>query len=141
MTAETSRAPAAANPTARRSVVGLALVAIGVLHIALTPVFYGEALRSVVEAGVVASVEADPALVDLRSAGFWYVNAGIGMLLLGLVVAWAERRTGTIPGFLGWVLLGLAAWGLLLMPASGYWAVLVVALLAIRSAHQAPQAA
>lgn len=94
--------------------------------------FYGDALRSALDAGVVASIEADPALVDLRTAGFWYVSAGLGILALGVVVAWAERRLGTVPAVLGWIMLGLAVWGVLLMPVSGFWAFSLVAGLAFR---------
>lgn len=65
-------------------------------------------------------------------AGFWYVSAGLGILALGVVVTCAERRLGTVPAVLGWIMLGLAVWGVLLMPVSGFWAFFLVAGLAFR---------
>lgn len=63
------------------------------------------------DGGFFGSVEADPALGDLRGAGAWYLTAGIGMILLAMIVVWTERGTATLPRSLGWGLLVLAAWG------------------------------
>lgn len=115
--------------------MGIALTVFGVVHIALTPAFYDQSLRSIVDGGVAASVDADPDLVDIRSAGFWYVSAGLWVLILGVFVGWAERRIGSVPLFLGWLILGLAVWGIVLWPASGFWAVLLVALVAFHAAR------
>lgn len=119
-----------------RVLVGPVLITIGVLHCATAPVFYGDSLRSILDAGVVASVEADPALVMLRAAGFWYLSAGIGMLALGALAWWVERTVGVVPALLGWLLLALTVWGVTLMPVSGFWAFLVPAALAFRSARR-----
>lgn len=135
MTTRDARTTTPHQVTTRRPLVGVVLAAIGVVHIAATPIFYGDALRSVLDSGVVASIEADPALVDLRSAGFWYVAAGLGIVTLGVVVTWAERRLGTVPAVLGWIMLGLAVWGVIMMPVSPFWAFFLVAGLAFRSAR------
>jgi hypothetical protein len=50
-------------------------------------------------------------------------------LILGALVRWAPARTGTLPAFLGWSLLAFGLFGAILMPVSGFWAVLPQAVL------------
>lgn len=120
----------------RRPWVGWSLVAIALLHLLSVPVFYDAALRSILAGGVVNAVESDPALRDLRSAGFWYLATGLAALTLGLLTAWVERHAGTVPYLLAWALLGIASFGVLLVPASGFWLFLVPATLAFLTARR-----
>ena len=99
---------------------------------AATPAIYPESIRSTVDGGVLFAVEREPSLSDLRGVGFWYVTAGLGVGLLGLVVRDAERRAGRPPRALGWGLLGFTGWGVALMPKSGFWAFTVPAVLTLR---------
>jgi len=120
-----------------RPVVATALGTVGVVHVLLTGVLFGDSVRSVLGGGVFASIDADPSVADLRGIGFWYVTAGLAMILLAGVVGWIELRTGTVPGFLGWALLALAVWGVVLMPVSPFWVFALVAVLAFRSSRRA----
>lgn len=115
-----------------RPLVGESLLVIAALHIAAAPAIYPESLRSTWDAGVIGAVEADPALVELRGVGFWYVVAGVGVGLLGGTVRWGEVNVGSTPRWLGWSLLGLAAGGGAMVPKSGFWAFAVPGLLALR---------
>lgn len=119
-----------------RPLIGGALAVIGVVHVLITPLLYGDAVRSVLDAGVFAAIDADPALTDLRGAGFWYASAGIILIALGVVVGWAERRLGTVPAALGWLLLGFGVWGVVLMPVSPFWVFLILAALTFRSSRR-----
>lgn len=94
---------------------------------------YPDSLRSTLAAGVVGAVERDPALIPLRGVGFWYITTGIGWGLLGGVVRWYELRVGAPPKKLGWALAVTAAWGVALMPKSGFWALFVPAALVLRA--------
>lgn len=116
-----------ATPIMGRPVIGLALGAIAIIHVAITPVVYAESTRSIRDAGVVSSIDADPELVDLRSAGFWYASSGWAMLLLAVLIGRAERREGVVPASAVWGLAGLSVWGLLFMPVSGFLGLLGVA--------------
>lgn len=91
-----------------------------------------------IDRGVVNAVE--PAGAAPLDAGFWYLSAGLGMLMYGGLVWWYERNVGPAPAIVGWSLVALTAWGVVLVPASGFWAFLVPAIIAIRSerrqAHQ-----
>jgi len=120
---------------APRPVVGLALAIVGIVHVLVTPLVVGNSLRSIIEGGVVATVEREPALAVLRGLGFWYVTAGLAMIMLGVLVIWIERTTSSVPLLLPWMLVGLTAWGVLLMPVSPFWAFLVIAFLAFRKAR------
>ncbi len=117
------------------ALVGLTLIGIGVLHTAMAPVVHGPALRGIIEGGVVAAVESDPAQIAIRSAGFWYLTAGFAVMILGALLWWVQRRIGRLPAAVGWVLLGLTVWGVLLMPVSGFYLFLLPAVLAWRAAH------
>src|SRR5688500_713213 len=107
------------KPAVARPWVGRSLLAIAAVHIAAAPAIYPESLRSTWDAGVVGAVEREPSLVNLRGIGFWYVTAGIGVGMLGLLARDAERRTGRLPRALGWGLLGFTGWGVALVPKSG----------------------
>lgn len=114
------------RPTGR-PVIGWALGAIATVHLAITPVVYEKSTRSVRDAGIIGSIDADPDLVDLRSAGFWYATSGWAMLFLAVLTGQAERREGVVPTSAVWGLAGMSLWGLLFMPVSGFLAVLGLA--------------
>jgi drug/metabolite transporter (DMT)-like permease len=117
----------------RRGLVGPALLVIAVVHLLVTPLFYGDSVASIIDAGVLGAVDADPSLVDLRSASFWYVIAGIGMAFVGADVTWIERRWGRPPPHVGWLLLVLGCVGVVLMPVSPFWLFFVVAAMVAHS--------
>ncbi len=108
------------SPLTGRRVIGWALGSIAVIHLALTPVVYDKSTRSIRDAGIVGSIDADPELVDLRSAGFWYATSGWAMLLLAVLTGRAERREGVVPASSVWGLAAISLWGLLFMPLSGF---------------------
>lgn len=126
----TSRQPAA------RPVVGAALIIVGVVHVLITPLVVGDSFRSIIDGGVLAAVEREPATAVLRGLGFWYTTAGLAMIMLGGLVIWIERTTGSVPMLLAWMLVGLTLWGVLLMPVSPFWVFLVIAFLAFRKARR-----
>lgn len=109
------------TPDRPRALIGPLLVSVGVVHVGLTPFLHGDSFRSVLEAGVIGSIEADPDQSRLRGLGFWYATAGIGTIALGTVVTSVERQSRTPPAGLPWVLAGIGAWGVLLMPVSPFW--------------------
>ncbi|MDE9365923.1 DUF6463 family protein [Luteipulveratus sp. YIM 133132] len=123
--AQDSPAPAHA-PWAARS-----LAVIGAVHVAMTPLLYGDAVSGIVRGGVIGQVDADPALLDERSAAFWYATAGLAALLLAAHVRDLERR-GPLPAHVSLGLVGLTVWGVALVPVSGFWAFTVPAAIAWR---------
>lgn len=49
---------------------------------------------------------------------------------------WTQSRTGTLPAFLGWSLLALSLFGAIFVPVSGFWLVLLLALLVLLAARR-----
>lgn len=117
-----------------RRIVGKLVAGIGAIHLATSPVFYRDDLAAMIDRGVLNAVE--PAGAAPLDAGFWYVSAGFGMLSYGGLVWWYERHVGPAPAIAGWLLVPTAMWGVVLMPASGFWALFVPAVLAIRGARR-----
>jgi hypothetical protein len=97
------------------------VAAVGAIHLAITPVVYGAAVRSVVDGGIVASIEAEPALAERRGVGFWYATAGLAMIAYGVAIAERERQAAPLPVSLPVALTGMGAWGVVLMPKSPFW--------------------
>lgn len=87
---------------AARAVVGPALVVVGAVHVGLTPVLDPEAVRSVLDAGVWATIQADPDQVVPRSLAFWFATTGVGLVATGLVVTSLEHRVAPLPRSLPW---------------------------------------
>jgi hypothetical protein len=98
-------------------------MATGVLDLLYVLVFHSSQLAAIAQAGFFNAVELDPAQFD-RETAFLHVAFGTTVLILGGLIHWAQPRTGTLPTFLGWALLAFGLFGTILMPVSGFWAVL-----------------
>lgn len=120
-----------------RRLCGPLLVATGVLHLLVGLVSYAGPLGAIVRDGLFNAVVPNPAAPAFdRDAAFWFMFFGVMLLLLGGLVHWAQARTGTLPAFLGWSLLGIGAVGVILMPASGFWLVFPQAVVVIAVARR-----
>jgi len=111
-----------------RRLSGLLLMTTGGLDLLYVFVFHSRQLAAIAQDGVFNAVELDPAQFD-RETAFWHVTFGTTVVILGSLVHWAQARTGTLPAFLGWSLLVLGVAGVILMPVSGFWAILPQAVL------------
>jgi len=100
--------------------VGWTLGVIAVTHVLLTPLLYADSVDSILQAGGWNSIDCDPTVSDLRSAGFWYATTGLGLLWSAVLVGRVEKATGRPPTAAMWGLLGLAAWGMMFTPVSGF---------------------
>ena len=114
----------------RRPVVGSLLLAVGAVHVGLTPVLYPNAVRGVLQAAVVNAIEPDPEQTATRSLGFWFATTGVGLMAFGWAVSVIERQARPLPRALPLVLLGIGTWGLVMMPASPFWVFPVLAVVA-----------
>ncbi len=101
--------------------VGHLITAVGVVHTASTPVLFPEAVRGVVEDGVLGSVGAEPRTEPVRTAGFWFAFAGVATAAFGWMTSHVERRGDPLPPALPVVLASIGAVGLALDPKSGFW--------------------
>ena len=111
----------ASTGSGRRPLVGPLMAAVGAIHVAITPVVHGPSLRSVVDGGVVATIDAEPALAERRGVGFWYVTAGLAMIAYGITIAERERQEAPLPASLPLSMAAIGTWGVLMMPKSPFW--------------------
>ena len=106
--------------TGASPLVGPLMTAVGVVHVALTPVLYGDSVRSVVDGGVVASIAAEPALAERRGVGFWYATTGLAAIAYGIAITERERQAAPLPASLPVAMAGIGAWGVVLMLKSPF---------------------
>jgi Family of unknown function (DUF6463) len=68
--------------------------------------------------------------VQGRPLAFWFLAAGLQLILLGALTDWIEARRPRmqLPRFFGWTLLAFAVGGIVLLPVSGFWLLLPPAL-------------
>lgn len=104
---------------------GRALCLIALVHTGFAFGEFPEVWQALFADGLLDSVGRDP----LRGAVAWFFLFGVLLWLLGMAVDLLERQ---VPGWrspaLGGALLLLLGLGVALMPASGFWLVLPVAL-------------
>jgi hypothetical protein len=120
-----------------RGISGLLLISIGVVH-TMVGIFNGYSVLSQISRATF-STEATRQLVAAlgKQFVFWFLLGGLLILVLGHLLTWIERRLGQrVPLFIGLELLALSVAGLLVMPVSGFWLVLAVAIYTIVIAYR-----
>jgi hypothetical protein len=118
--------------------VGPPITALGVVHVASTPVFFPESVRSIVKGRILGTLSAEPSAIPVRKAGFWYAMAGVAIAAFGWMTGHAERNGGTLPAKLPAVLAGMGTVGVALDPQSGFWLFYPLAWIARRRARRRP---
>jgi hypothetical protein len=115
-----------------RGTSGLLLIGIGVLH-TIFGVFQGHSLLSRISQTTFPTDAGRQVVTALgKQFIFWFLFGGFLILVLGHLFTWIERRLKhPVPQFIGWELLVLSVGGLALMPLSGFWLVLAVAIYTI----------
>jgi len=99
------------------------LLGVAAIHTLFACVVLRAPLLSLWERGLFNTVGDDPML----NAATWFVFCGAFMATTGLAID-ALERAGRVPRAIGRALLGATLVGLLLMPASGFWLILPVAI-------------
>ena len=116
-----------------RASSGFWAVVLSVVHVATTPVFYEQSVRSILDGGIIGALDADPRLSTLRGASFWYTTTGLVLGLFGLSTLRAERRGRGCPQGVALTMAVTGVWGALISPRSGFWFHLPIAYLARRN--------
>jgi len=103
------------------------LMAAAVIHILLGVWFGRSALASLAEEGFFNTVDPHKD----RQLVFWFIFAGLALLLLGHLMCWAAAAGRCLPAVLGWELLAVAVVGGVLMPVSGWFLIMVPGILIV----------
>jgi hypothetical protein len=113
--------------------VGRWLIGVSAIHTVFAVAVFAEVLASIVKRGVFNTVGTDP----MTGAVVWFVLFGAMLFVCGLAVAALEKSSaGQLPTSIGWSLLAMAAVGVTLMPASGFWLVFPPAIaVLVKKAH------
>ncbi len=111
---------------------GRVLTILGIVHVLCAPLFYADALRGIVSAGIFNGVGDLPD----RDAAFWFIGFGLLVIVLGEIVHWTQRQTGVVPPFLGPGLLVISIVAVIVTPASPFWLILALAMVEIAAARQ-----
>lgn len=117
--------------------LGPALVLIGVGHAVCTLVLFPDGVATIVGRGVAGAITPDtPAEAQ---AAFWFGLFAPALVFMGWLASHAlVAGDGVLLGLLAWFLVGTAVVGIVVMPVSGFWAVLAVGLLMLRVATPRP---
>lgn len=113
------------------------LMVIGALHI-LGGIWVGRnTLARIFRDGFIG--EADSFLGHLparteKELVFWFLFWGVLLFLLGQLISWMEKQLIRPPAFVGWGLMASSLVAALLMPAVGFWLVLLPAFILIKDA-------
>jgi hypothetical protein len=122
-----------------RRLCGPLLMATGALDLLYVLVFHARQVAAIAQGGFFNAVDPNAAFSTFdRETAFWHLMFGAMALILGGLVHWAQDRTGTLPSFLGWSLLALGLAGVVLMPFSGFWMILPLAVLMVVVARRGP---
>ena len=107
-----------------RGLSGTLMIGIGILNTVFGFVIGRQRLTEIVSDGFLNAVGNDLG----RNSIFWFMFAGFAWFILGYFCLWFERQfRRPVPALVGWELLLFAALGIALMPVSGFWLILGVA--------------
>lgn len=112
-----------------RKRIGYILMSIAILHEVVGLVFYAPVLLEILHAGFFNTI--NPPYWE-RDAAFWFLMFGVLLFLMGWAAQWSLERVGFIPGFISWGILLVSVVGVMMMPASGFWLAIPVAVVMIR---------
>lgn len=106
---------------------GHLLVVTGVAHLLYGLWLFRGPLAGIAAGGFFAALRGN---VD-RKLAFWFLFASPMMWIVGQLVLWTDAKGLRPPVWLGLQMLSLSLAGLALMPKSGFWLVLVPAVLLV----------
>ncbi len=101
--------------------IGFLVICIGIIHIVFGFIFFSEVWIEIFRLGFFNSIGEDP----LRGAVAWFFLFGVPVISYGYLIEWIQKKIGFYPKHLIWNLFILFIFGVLLMPASGFWLLLI----------------
>lgn len=92
------------------------------LHNVVGLILFWKPLSEMVRAGVWNSIDHS---FDRRAA-FWFLFCGVLLWIIGRMMHWITKEKGiAIPRFVGWHLLIWSVVGIIILPISGFWLVIL----------------
>ncbi len=106
-----------------KSWVGWSILVIGILHALVGVVAFHDFLITIFREGLFNTIGLK--YQPEREAAFWFLFTGFTLLIIGGLVVWIERNKMRVPAFLSWSFLAITVTGAFMMPASGFWLLLI----------------
>ncbi|MCP4539668.1 MAG: molecular chaperone GroEL [Chloroflexi bacterium] len=103
--------------------IGKALIGIGVVHSIGGFLFFGPILSALFNEGLFNTITVSGDIG--REAAFWFLFGGFMVMIIGGLVDRLERLGEHLPAFLGWSFAALTILGAIIMPASGFWLLII----------------
>jgi len=108
--------------------IGRSIIVIGLLHTVFGLVGFRNTLAVLFGEGIINTVNGQPD----REMAFWFIFFGFSMIVFGALVDWCESKEIKLPPTIGWGLLTISIIGVLFMPVSGFWVVIIPSIGLIR---------
>ena len=123
----TDRAVRASDGTTSAGATALAWT--GLIHTAYGLLAYWPVWALIAGDGVFNAIGSSPR--PERDAALWFLVSGVLLIVVGRTAGLLHRTTGTVPGLVGWSVIGIAAVVGILAPASGWPLVAVSGILLV----------
>ena len=104
--------------------IGKSLIGIGIIHTIFAAVFIAPKMGDILSEGIFNTINGQPP----REAFLWFVMSGFLLMILGWLTDHWEKAEHDVPVFLGWSLLGITIFVVMLSPVSGGWLILIPSL-------------
>jgi len=106
--------------------IGIIIIVIGSLHLGLSFVKFSQVFKQMLSEGIF-----DSAIGAERGWALWFTFTGIVFILLGYAIRYMEQQNLAIPTPIGWILLTASIFCGISLPLSGFWALILPAILII----------
>lgn len=114
--------------------IGTLVIGIGVIHTLFGFIVFHQTWMDLITAGLFDSVGEDP----MRGAVAWFFLFGLPVISYGRLMRHMEITSGRLPTHVKWHLAAWFATGALLMPASGFWLLLIPLGLELKRSRTVP---
>lgn len=103
--------------------IGKTLIIIGIVHSCFGLVVFRGGLAQIVHNNFLGTISLNSNAE--KETAFWFLMTGFSLILIGALVNWIEGEAIGMPTFLPWSLAAITALGVVMMPASGFWLLLI----------------
>jgi hypothetical protein len=101
--------------------IGISLIIIAGIHTIFGFVFFHEIWEAMIKEGIFNTIGTDP----IRGATIWFELYAIPVFALGSIVFSLEKESIPLPGHLFWYMMLILVTGVIFMPESGFWLLLI----------------
>ena len=124
-----------------KKISGYLLLILGFLHVALGVVSGWPQVKAIFAYGIWNALgqQSQAACINnlvcmQLNAIWWFISVGLMIIVFGALCIWIERTLQrSIPAFIGWLLFIISALSAVIIPASGFWLVMAIAVYMIIS--------